>query len=114
GGWQTFSTDYFNLDSRRRTISRNPGEDGDPDPIDPSRVKFLQGVYANKDQTTVRNEMNDLIGDALAKGRRVFYVLTHANGEAFRRTLDRRRFETKPVGSWNDVPPPLLESEYLP
>jgi 4-amino-4-deoxy-L-arabinose transferase-like glycosyltransferase len=114
GGWQMFFTDYFNHERVQRSLLGRSAETEDPHPIDPSRIRFLKTVYDKKDQAALRADMNNLIGDALTGGRRVFYVLTTAGGESFRRTLDRKRFETKPVAAQHDVPPPRWETEFLP
>lgn len=115
GDWRMYYTEYFDRERMLQQLDRNPGgQDGDADPIDPSRVKYLNTIYRPKDQATIRREMNDLIADALEKKTRVFYALTAGGAENFRRTLDRRRFDTKTVASYNDAPPPRAEEDFLP
>jgi 4-amino-4-deoxy-L-arabinose transferase-like glycosyltransferase len=111
GGWQIFSIDAFNFE-RTRGYYRQFDEN-DPDPIDPSRMKFLQGVYKDKDQRTLQADQNALIANALAAGKRVYYVLTDNASKNFSRQIDRKQFDVKDVGSFNDVPSPRKPEEFL-
>ena len=112
GGWQLFGPDAFNFE-RTRGFYRQRDEN-DPDPIDPSRMKFLQGVYKDKDQRALQADQNTLIADALTTGKRVYYVLTESAAKNFAKQIDRKQFDVKDVGSFNDVPSPRQPDDFLP
>ena len=110
GRFRLYDSAMFDLGGVKRMIGRNPGENGDPDPIDPTRVNFLEGVYKDKDQAWLTGQANDLVAKALAANTRVFIAMNVANAERFRRLLDRKRFEAKPVGFYHDVSAPRSDA----
>ena len=112
GGWQLFDVGAFNYERATRQFSRTINEN-EPDPIDPTRMKFLQGVYKGKDQRALQAEQNALIANALKAGKRVFFALSDSQSKVFGRQIDRRQFEVKEVGTYNDVPSPRTADDFL-
>jgi hypothetical protein len=81
-----------------------PSED-QPNPLQPARQKFLADVvYKDKSDADLVNEQNRVMGEALARGQRVYLL---AAGEGRRnsesRYLKNRPFVAAPVSHWKEL-----------
>jgi Dolichyl-phosphate-mannose-protein mannosyltransferase len=114
GRWQLFSADAFNAERASRLLHRQSSDVNDPDPVDPSRVEFLRALYKDQDQKALSALQNDMVAEALAKGQRVFYVLSEASTRGFTRQIDRSRLDVKPLAQFKEVPPPRDDEDLLP
>ncbi len=81
--WEMFPADGFNPETVRRFLFRATPDESEPDPIDPGRLNFMRGVYADKDQPALLAAENKIMADALAAGRKVFLVLNEPTAKAF-------------------------------
>ena len=81
-----------------------PTED-QPNPLQPARQKFLADVvYKDKSDADLVNEQNRVMGEALARGQRV-YLLTAGEGRRNfeSRYLKNRPFVAAPVTHWKEL-----------
>lgn len=119
--WQMFPADGFNPETARRQYWRSNTDEGDPDPFDMGRVKFMRDVYDGKNQADLIAEQNKIMDEALRAGRQVFLVLNEPTTKAFidkfisppKKKAADSRFETKVRGVVVDIPMPVLPEELL-
>ena len=114
GGWSAFTLEAFTPEAGRIYSVKPAFLVDDPDPIDPNTCEYMRGIYARYDEKSLAAEQNKLMSDALAQGKRIFYVLNKPSAATFeKRFITGRPFVTRLAETFVDVPAPRREEDYL-
>jgi hypothetical protein len=101
-GFEIYAHDAFNANPPARWNRRASGPD-QPDPLQPRRAEATRAAYANLKDADLVAKQNQIVTEALNKGRRVFVALPTNQVTAFtKRFVQDKPYKIVTLTTWRD------------
>jgi hypothetical protein len=105
-GYEIYAANAFSIDvlgvMRRGPIGPGAAGESDPNPIQPRRREYLRSEYAKYDDAKLVEKQNEVMRNALARGRRVFALLPANEAERFERRFVAENFTSVVLATWRE------------
>ena len=102
-GFEVYGVTAF-ANNAASVILRGPpgGADGDPNPLQARRREALRAEYAKYDDAGLIARQNEIMRNALARGKRVLVLLPATECDAFERRYLKENFASVALASWRE------------
>lgn len=103
-GFEVYGVNAF-ANNAASLIMRGPGGgggEGDPNPLQAKRREYLRAEYAKYDDAGLVAKQNEVMRNALARGKRIFVLLPANEADAFERRYLKENFASVALASWRE------------